>query len=464
MRGELTAEGHSDTMESPARKLHLPAEETLCRSSSFSSSPSPLSASSSHSSSSSSPSSSCSSSSSFLSSCNLSHLRFRRFPRLLPLSVVDRVSERLRYLSSSRSSFHVRSRSSLSSASVSSCFPSSCSSLWQVSPREAWRARDAAYEQAVEDLRDLEERQQILMREREKCETDIQALLKSTLSEPYSVFTLRYFLDGWPELTVLAYDGDVCAGACICKVDEKARSSSLADLPLFSFSSPRSDRAASLRTSSSTESAREQETRAQFLDDQEQRGAVSCEAARSRQAAVGKGYIAMLSVHPNYRRRGLAAHLVQTALEEMRSRKRRNSVETIPSGEESGDKIEALQLLTSAAFREVTDSQMLRQEATEHADHERGQEKEEEKTEEETTGKVVSCRIETEAGNEGALRLYESLSFVRVARMQRFYLNDSDAFKLSRSFENEQACSSTNKEATRENRLQKLLSTSTCWW
>ncbi len=36
----------------------------------------------------------------------------------------------------------------------------------------------------------------------------IQDLVGSELSEPYSIFTYRYFLQQWPQLSFIAYDGD----------------------------------------------------------------------------------------------------------------------------------------------------------------------------------------------------------------------------------------------------------------
>lgn len=39
--------------------------------------------------------------------------------------------------------------------------------------------------------------------------------------------------------------------------------------------------------------------------------------------------------------------------------------------------------------------------------------------------------LETEVSNAGALALYENLGFIRSRRMYRYYLNTSDAFRLS---------------------------------
>lgn len=52
---------------------------------------------------------------------------------------------------------------------------------------------------------------------------DISVLIAGELSEPYSVFTYRYFLLQWPKLCICAYDeNDACKpliGAIICKVE-----------------------------------------------------------------------------------------------------------------------------------------------------------------------------------------------------------------------------------------------------
>jgi GNAT superfamily N-acetyltransferase len=45
-------------------------------------------------------------------------------------------------------------------------------------------------------------------------------LIDKTLSEPYSVFTYRYFLQQWPNLCYLAFDGDKPVGVIVCKMDD----------------------------------------------------------------------------------------------------------------------------------------------------------------------------------------------------------------------------------------------------
>ncbi|XP_028395916.1 N-alpha-acetyltransferase 30-like [Dendronephthya gigantea] len=48
---------------------------------------------------------------------------------------------------------------------------------------------------------------------------DIMALITKDLSEPYSIYTYRYFIHNWPKLSFLAYCGETCIGAIVCKLD-----------------------------------------------------------------------------------------------------------------------------------------------------------------------------------------------------------------------------------------------------
>ncbi len=46
-------------------------------------------------------------------------------------------------------------------------------------------------------------------------------LIAPQLSEPYSIFTYRFFLEGWRELCFLAHCGDRMVGAIVSKADMK---------------------------------------------------------------------------------------------------------------------------------------------------------------------------------------------------------------------------------------------------
>lgn len=47
----------------------------------------------------------------------------------------------------------------------------------------------------------------------------IRDLIDPGLSEPYSIFTYRYFLSSWPDLCYLALDGGRCCGAVVAKLE-----------------------------------------------------------------------------------------------------------------------------------------------------------------------------------------------------------------------------------------------------
>lgn len=47
---------------------------------------------------------------------------------------------------------------------------------------------------------------------------DIIRLIQRDLSEPYSIYTYRYFIHNWPELCFLAMHGSQCVGAIVCKL------------------------------------------------------------------------------------------------------------------------------------------------------------------------------------------------------------------------------------------------------
>ncbi|XP_059142150.1 N-alpha-acetyltransferase 30-like isoform X1 [Physella acuta] len=55
--------------------------------------------------------------------------------------------------------------------------------------------------------------------ESEKQMPDIMRLITKDLSEPYSIYTYRYFIHNWPKLCFLAMADKVCVGAIVCKLD-----------------------------------------------------------------------------------------------------------------------------------------------------------------------------------------------------------------------------------------------------
>lgn len=55
--------------------------------------------------------------------------------------------------------------------------------------------------------------------ESERQMPDIMRLITKDLSEPYSIYTYRYFIHNWPKLCFLAKADDKCVGAIVCKLD-----------------------------------------------------------------------------------------------------------------------------------------------------------------------------------------------------------------------------------------------------
>lgn len=87
----------------------------------------------------------------------------------------------------------------------------------------------------------------------------IIALVEKDLSEPYSIFTYRYFLNQWPELCELAHNSEgELIGVIVCKVDK-------------------------------------------------------------HKSGKNRGYIGMLAVDKRYRNRGIGSSLVQSVLKRMQN-------------------------------------------------------------------------------------------------------------------------------------------------
>ena len=85
----------------------------------------------------------------------------------------------------------------------------------------------------------------------------VSHLIDNELSEPYSIFTYRYFLKQWPHLCFLALDEERCFGVIVCKQEPHKN-------------------------------------------------------------GMNRGYIAMLVVENEYRGLGVGSQLVRTAIEAMR--------------------------------------------------------------------------------------------------------------------------------------------------
>ncbi|XP_028174525.1 N-alpha-acetyltransferase 30-like [Ostrinia nubilalis] len=60
---------------------------------------------------------------------------------------------------------------------------------------------------------------EIISYESELQMPEIMRLIQKDLSEPYSIYTYRYFIHNWPKLCFLATHEGTCIGAIVCKLD-----------------------------------------------------------------------------------------------------------------------------------------------------------------------------------------------------------------------------------------------------
>lgn len=109
----------------------------------------------------------------------------------------------------------------------------------------------------------------------------INALIEKELSEPYIVYTYRYFLTQWPDLCLLAWARSDVPGAQ--EQPQPGTDSLSGDIPI---------------------------------------GVIICKVEKHTKGTRNqRGYIAMLSVSPLWRGNGVGSELVQRAIEVMRSQK-----------------------------------------------------------------------------------------------------------------------------------------------
>ncbi|KAK2561939.1 N-alpha-acetyltransferase 30 [Acropora cervicornis] len=97
-------------------------------------------------------------------------------------------------------------------------------------------SNESKYERSITSVTSLEEKQvceqagpadpcdknlnfSFVSYESERQMSAIMALITKDLSEPYSIYTYRYFIHNWPKLCFLAMYGEKCVGAIVCKLD-----------------------------------------------------------------------------------------------------------------------------------------------------------------------------------------------------------------------------------------------------
>jgi peptide alpha-N-acetyltransferase len=126
----------------------------------------------------------------------------------------------------------------------------------------------------------------------------VMRLVGKDLSEPYSIFTYRYFLLRFPELCILAVpeEGGDPVGCVVCKIDEgdgdgTTSAPAQPSAPISNY-----------------------ECHENFLDDN------GCDNRKRRQELVLSGYMAMLAVDNSWRRSGIGTSLATRAIRRMREK------------------------------------------------------------------------------------------------------------------------------------------------
>ncbi|CAD7966249.1 unnamed protein product [Amoebophrya sp. A120] len=140
--------------------------------------------------------------------------------------------------------------------------------------------------------------------------SELIALIEKDLSEPYSVFTYRFFVNNWPELCFLAVvlneeNEKTTDGEIDTNTTNPDPSSSTATTPKVNAT-----------TSTSLEEKLQSRQHTQIV------GGIVCklEEHKSHWFPSLRGYIGMIAVDTNFRRKGIAKTLVQLSLNKMEER------------------------------------------------------------------------------------------------------------------------------------------------
>lgn len=135
----------------------------------------------------------------------------------------------------------------------------------------------------------------------------VQNLFARELSEPYQIWTYRYFVEPWPTLTIFAESNEEIVGCCMANIETRSKSA-------------KPDGVDKNPSTSHTDPA----------------------------STYKRGYIGMISVIDAYKRRRIGQRLYMLVLKEMR-----NFGVTVISLETESDNIGALLFYESLGFRKM---------------------------------------------------------------------------------------------------------------
>ncbi|GAA5885061.1 hypothetical protein JCM16303_006385 [Sporobolomyces ruberrimus] len=215
-------------------------------------------------------------------------------------------------------------------------------------------------------------------------------LVDDELSEPYNLYTYRYFLDLWPHLCFFAFSGTLPVGVIISKLEPHSKTSLSSSL--VPFSSPSEEQAWVERNYGEV-----------LLDGDDESGKERGERKRYRM----RGYLAMLSVRKDFRGKGIATHLLRLSLTQMLLPPPSQSLSPPPTSSDLPTTSQSIPTTPSSSST-----------------------KEEEETENTRFFPPDELVLETESDNLEALSFYQKMGFVREKELYRFYLNGKRAARL----------------------------------
>lgn len=224
----------------------------------------------------------------------------------------------------------------------------------------------------------------------------VMELIDGELSEPYTIFTYRYFIQQWPRLCFVAYSQEPSEEDTVPEVTNAAPGVAEVTNAASGGSESQHDGTEANRVSSSRNRNRGHlsPTGSRKTPPSNLVGVVIGKLDRHLKGnRYMRGYVGMLSVEKACRGQGIASRLLRTALAAM-VQQGAQEVRVCGSVARLGGTWQIV-FCIDARFPILA--------------------------------QVV---LETEADNEAALRLYESLGFIRIKRLFHYYLNGKDSFRL----------------------------------
>ena len=144
----------------------------------------------------------------------------------------------------------------------------------------------------------------------------ITQLIAKDLSEPYNIYTYRYFLHCWPELSWLALDSNTkeIVGVVINKIEDFHQQKT------ETKENPENQEHGENVVNEKNENSETDQNKSENNPDKAKISDIVNSVQESMMPqfeTIKRGYIAMLAIHADYRRKGMATKLVSKSIETM---------------------------------------------------------------------------------------------------------------------------------------------------